>query len=177
MGGRRFGWECLPTTLIAVTTSYFCSRKFRQIPCAHSTVETGGFPGDQVSPHPKAHGCILFNYVFEAQAAQLANSDSCNMLQEQEHNQGQVVHCKRSYLLPGTKILLVLVEAGGNWYLPIFHHQILQRPRKSTAGTSLFHPKASLNKPNQVLTRPPLPIVWTRLSGGCCYLVHPLIPE
>jgi hypothetical protein len=39
----------------------------------------------------------------------------CSMLQEQENNQGQGVHCKISSLLPGTnKILIVLVEAGGN---------------------------------------------------------------
>jgi hypothetical protein len=124
-----------------------------------------------VSPHPKAHGCIFFNYIFKVQVEQLAISDSCSMLQEQEHNQGQAVHCKRSYLLPGTnKNLIVLVKAGGNWYLPFFHHQILQQPRKSTTGTSLFHPEASLNKPNQVLTRLPLPFVWTSLSGGCCYV-------
>ncbi len=117
-------------------------------------------------PHPKAHGCIFFNYIFKAQAAQLAVSDSHSVLQEQENNQGQAVHCKMSYLLPGTnKIHIVLVEAGGNWYLPFFHHQILQRPRKSTAGTSLFHPEASLNKPPVLL-----PIVWTGLRGGCCYI-------
>jgi hypothetical protein len=150
--------------------------EFYAIPCAHSTVETGGLPGDQVSPNPKAHGCILFNYIFEAQAGQLAISNSCSVLQEQEHNQGQAVHCKRSYLLPGTKNLRILVEAVGNWYLPIFHHQKLYRSRKSTVGTSLFHSEASVNKPNQVLTCPPLPIVWTRLSGGCCYSVHPLFP-
>ena len=29
-GGRIFGGECSPTTLVAVTTSYFSSRNFRQ---------------------------------------------------------------------------------------------------------------------------------------------------
>ncbi len=91
----------------------------------------------------------------------------CSVLQEQEHNQGQAVHCKRSYLLPVTKNLIVLVEAGGNWYLPILHHQISQRPRKSTAGISLFHPEASLNKPNQVLRQwPPRPPFLSTLPFG-----------
>ena len=34
-------------------------------------------------------------------------------------------------------------------------------------GTSLFCPEASVHQPNQVLTRPPLPLSWTGLSGGC----------
>jgi hypothetical protein len=29
-GGRGFGWECSPTTLVALTTSYFSSRNKRQ---------------------------------------------------------------------------------------------------------------------------------------------------
>ncbi len=40
----------------------------------------------------KAHGCIFFCYVIEAQAAQLAISDSRSVLQEQRwNNQGQAV--------------------------------------------------------------------------------------
>ncbi len=42
-------------------------------------------------------------------------SVSQSVLQEQEHNQGQAVHCKRSHLLPGTKNLIVL--GGGRWEL------------------------------------------------------------
>ncbi len=61
-------------------------------------------------PYPKAHGCILFHYVFKAQAAQLAISDSCSGLQEQEHNQGQVVHCKRFLRDVQTKSLKMRLE-------------------------------------------------------------------
>ena len=40
----------------------------------------------------KAHGCIFFCYAIEAQAAQLAISDSRSVLQEQRwNNQGQAV--------------------------------------------------------------------------------------
>ena len=40
----------------------------------------------------KAHGCIFFCYAIEAQAAQLAISDSRSVLQEQRwNNQGQGV--------------------------------------------------------------------------------------
>jgi hypothetical protein len=40
----------------------------------------------------KAHGCFFFCYVIEGQAAQLAISDSCSVLQEQRwNNQGQAV--------------------------------------------------------------------------------------
>ncbi len=95
-----------------------------------------------MSPHPKAHGCILFNYVFEVQVAQLAISDSHSMLQEQEHNQGRAVHCKRSYLLPGTKILIVLVEAGGNWYLPIFPPPDFTETHKKYRWIFTFPPRS-----------------------------------
>jgi hypothetical protein len=45
----------------------------------------------------KAHGCIFFCYAIEAQAAQLAFSDSRSMLHEQRwNNQGQAVQVFRS---------------------------------------------------------------------------------
>jgi hypothetical protein len=40
------------------------------------------------------------------------------------------------------------------------------KPPKVTPWPSLFAQKPLWNKPNQVKTRPPFPIVWTGLSGG-----------
>ncbi len=72
----------------------------------------------------KAHGCIFLYDAIEAQAAQLAISDSHSVLQEQQwNNQGQAVHFfeaeqgNETYLLPGTKEKpIVQVDEGRNCY-------------------------------------------------------------
>jgi len=52
---RIFGGECSPTTLVAVTTSYFSSPNFRQSLVLTLLVETGGLQGDLWSPSSKRH--------------------------------------------------------------------------------------------------------------------------
>jgi hypothetical protein len=54
-GGHGFRWECSPTTLVALATSYFSSWNKRQSLVFYPTAETGGLLGDQGSPQSKRH--------------------------------------------------------------------------------------------------------------------------
>ena len=110
----------------------------------------------------KAHGCIFLYNAIKGQAAQLAISDSRSVLQEQRwNNQGQAVqvyeaeHENETYLLPGTKENpIVQVDGGRSCYPTSFKLLSLvllsKNHEKVLPGTSLFHPEASVNKPNQV---------------------------
>jgi hypothetical protein len=136
----------------------------------------------------KAHGCIFFCYAIEAQAAQLAISDSRSVLQEQRwNNQGQAVqvyeaeHENETYLLPGTKENpIVQVDGGRNCYPTSFGLASLvllsRNHEKVLPGTSLFHPEASVNQPNQVKPTLLSLLFWNGLSGDSCFQCWRAIP-
>jgi hypothetical protein len=95
----------------------------------------------------------IFYDAIEAQAAQLAISDSRSVLQEQRwNNQGQAVQVwkaelqKETYLLPGTRE--IQVDEGRNYYPTSFNIVSLvplsKNHEKVLPGTSLFHPEASV---------------------------------
>ena len=137
----------------------------------------------------KAHGCIFFYDAIEAQAAQLAISDSRSVLQEQRwNNQGQAVqvyeaeHENETYLLPGTKENpIVQVDGGRNCYPTSFELVSLvllfKNHEKVLPGTSLFHQKRSVNKPNQVKPTLLSLLFWNGLSGVSCFHCWQVIPH
>jgi hypothetical protein len=137
----------------------------------------------------KAHGCIFFVcYAIEVQAAQLAISDSCSMLQEQRwDNQGQAVQVyevereKETYPLPGSKENpIIQVDDDRNCYPTSFKFLSLalisKNHKKVLPGTSLFHPEASVNQPNQVKPTLLSLLFWNGLSGVSCFHFWRAIP-
>ncbi len=56
-----------------------------------------------------------------------------------------------TYLLPGTRNIIVLVEVSGNWYPTILPQISFKgKPQKATPWPSRFSQKHQWNKPNQV---------------------------
>ncbi len=64
--------------------------------------------------------------------------------------------------------ILIVSGRGKGELVSTFLPQIIIKGKtpKVTPWPSFFAQKPSWNKPNQVETHPPLPIVWTGLSGG-----------
>jgi len=82
---------------------------------------------------------------------------------------------KETCLLPGTKENpIVQVDGGRNYYPTSFKFASLAPPpsknhEKILPGTSLFHPEASVNKPNQVKPTLLSLLFWNGLSGVSCF--------
>ena len=81
---------------------------------------------------------------------------------------------KETYLLPETKENpIVQVDEGRNYYPTSFEFASLallsKNHEKVLPGTSLFHPEASVNKPNQVKPTLLSLLFWNGLSGVSCF--------
>ena len=78
-----------------------------------------------------------------------------------------------TYYLP-TKNLIGKVKVKGELVsyqkFPKEIEDFQKKNHQNNTLPSLFCPEAFVNKPNQVKTRPPLPIIWTGLSGGYRYV-------
>jgi hypothetical protein len=81
---------------------------------------------------------------------------------------------RKTYPLPGTKENpIVQVDEGRNYYpttLEFVSIALLSKNHeKVLPGTSLFHPEASVTKPNQVKPTLLSLLFWNGLSGGSCF--------
>jgi hypothetical protein len=81
---------------------------------------------------------------------------------------------RKTYPLPGTKENpIVQVDEARNYYPTSFNFAPLallsKNHEKVIPGTSLFHPEASVNKPNQVKLTLYSLLFWNRLSGVSCF--------
>jgi hypothetical protein len=81
---------------------------------------------------------------------------------------------RKTYPLPGTKEnLIVQVDEGRNYYPTILEFVSIallsKNHEKVLPGTSLFHPEASVTKPNQVKPTLLSLLFWNGLSGGSCF--------
>ncbi len=137
----------------------------------------------------KAHGCIFFYDAIEVQEAQLAISNSRSVLQEQQCTtkarwyrflKQRARRGKLTLYLELKNSLIVQVDEGRNYYptsLSLHPSQSFpENHKKVLPGTSLFHPEASMNKPNQVKPTLLSLLFWDGLSGVSCFHCWQVIP-
>ncbi len=192
-GGRIFGWECSPITFGSITTLYFNPQILRESKLIYTTVESGGLLGDNGAPSQRHMGPFIL-YSIKAYKAQLAISDSCSMLQEQEeyqlcqvryfpHNWKRIeefVHRKLFSVFPNLpitsnleriywvgKISQFQVGTGTKPNQPLLHFRGTMK--MNVLGHHYF--VRSLHETSQIKFKPALlslSLDWTR--WGSCYL-------
>ena len=153
-GERRFGWECSPTTLIALTTSYFSSQNY-------STVETGGLPGDQGLPSSKRHMVVSPSMKSKRKQHSWLSSivGACcksNETTRAERHTEKKGSGLRPYPLPETtnENLIVQVGQGWNWYNQVPAPEFFPSTSEKSRSGPHFSPR-SFRRTSQIKSNPP----------------------